>query len=378
MRVVFAPDSLKGTATATDAARALAKGWGSVRPHDEIVLAPMADGGDGTVDAVAAALPEAELRHTRVTGPASAADERDVDARWLLLPPVHDGSRTALIELAESSGLLLLDKLAPLTAHTLGFGQVIAEALAAGADRVLLALGGSCSTDGGAGALRALGAQLVDAEGAAVPLGNAGLHRLARVDLGTAVAPPRGGALVLSDVDNPLLGTRGAVDVFGPQKGLEASLAPDAERALDLFATAIDPTGTLATTPGAGAAGGTGFGMLAWGATITSGSRAIAEAIGLPGSIAGAQLVVTGEGRFDGQSAGGKAPVEVARLAVEARVPCALVAGTIDARPVGVSASRFAVAIALDELAGSTAAAMADPLPWLRAAGERLAAEHGR
>lgn len=376
MRVVFAPDSFKGTATAAEAAGALAEGWLGIRPHDEIVLAPMADGGEGTVDAVAAAVPAADMRRTRVTGPVGAPEERDVDARWLLLPPAPDGSRTALVELAEASGLLLLDDLAPLTAHTLGFGQLIAEALEAGADRVLLALGGSCSTDGGAGALRALGATLVDADGAAVPLGNAGLHRLGRVDLGTVVAPPSGGALVLSDVDNPLLGSRGAVAVFGPQKGLDASLAPDAERALDRFATAIDPAGTLAATPGAGAAGGTGFGMLAWGAAITSGSRAIAETIGLPRAIAGAQLVVTGEGRFDRQSAGGKTPVEVARRAVEAGVPCALVGGTIDASPDEVVASQFAVAIALDELAGTASRAMADPLAWLQVAGERLAVAH--
>jgi glycerate kinase len=369
MRVVVALDSLKGTATAAEAARALAEGWRSIRPHDDLVLAPMADGGEGTVDAVAAAVPSAEVRRTRVTGPAG----REVEARWLLLPP-EGGSRTALVELAEASGLLLLDDLAPLTAHTLGFGQLISEALAAGADRVLLALGGSCSTDGGAGALSALGAELVDGDGAAVPLGNAGLHRLAHVDLGTAITPPTGGALVLSDVENPLLGTRGAVAVFGPQKGLDASLAPDAERALERFATAIDPTGALAATPGAGAAGGTGFGMLAWGATITSGARAIAETIGLPGSIAGAQLVVTGEGRFDGQSAGGKVPVAVARLAAAAGVPCALVAGSIASE----ATDEFARAIALDELAGSTAAAMADPLTWVRTAGARLAAEHGR
>lgn len=374
MRVVVAPDSLKGTATAAEAARALAEGWRNTRPRDEIVIAPMADGGEGTVDAVAAAVPAAELRRTRVTGPASAADEREVDAGWLLMPPEPDSSSTALVELAEASGLLLLDDLAPLTAHTLGFGQLIAEALAAGADRVLLAIGGSCSTDGGSGALRALGAELVDADEVAVPLGNAGLHRLARVDLSTAVAPPSGRALVLSDVDNPLLGSRGAVAVFGPQKGLDVSLAPDAERALERFATAIDPTGALAATPGAGAAGGTGFGMLAWGATITSGARAIAETIGLPGSIAGAQLVITGEGRFDGQSAGGKVPVAVARLAAAAGVPCALVAGSIASE----ATDEFARMIALDELAGSTAAAMADPLTWLRAAGARLAAEHER
>lgn len=369
MRVVIAPDSLKGSATAAQAARAIAEGWLSIHPDDDLVLAPMADGGEGTVDAVAAALPAAEARRTRVTGPASAVGVRDIDARWLLLPAGADGSRTALVELAEASGLLLLESPAPLTAHTLGFGQLIVATLEAGADRLLLAIGGSCSTDGGAGALRALGARLLDAEGEPAPLGNVGLVQLSTADLTELRKVPPGGAVVLSDVDNPLLGERGAVGVFGPQKGLTASLAPEAEHALSHWVDTLGPAArALAEREGAGAAGGTGFGMLAWGATITSGARAIAETIGLPAAIAGADLVITGEGRFDGQSAGGKAPVEVARLAAAAGVPCALVAGSIEAPTTG-----FAAAHALAELAGSTAAAIADPLPSLHRAGALLA-----
>ncbi len=333
----------------------------------------MADGGEGTVDAVAAALPEAIVRRAWVTGPASSADARDVEARWLLVPSANGAPRTALVELAEASGLLLLDAPAPLTAHTLGFGQVIAEALAAGAERLLLAIGGSSSTDGGAGALRALGAALLDADGAPVPLGNAGLLRLETTDLRGLAAVPSGGALVLSDVDNLLLGFTGAVAVFGRQKGIDESRAPAAERALESLVASLGSAGEgLAVVPGAGAAGGTGFGMLAWGATLTSGARAIAETIGLPAAIEGADLVITGEGRFDDQSAGGKAPVEVARLAAAAGVPCALIAGSIEAPTAG-----FAGAQALADLASSTAAAIADPLPYLRRAGALLANSHG-
>ena len=372
MRVVIAPDSLKGSATAADAARALADGWHSVRPDDDISVVPMADGGEGTVDAVAAALPRAEQRSTRVQGP----DGRPVDARWLLLDD-DSGSPTALVELAEASGLLLLSEPAPLTAHTFGLGEVMRAALDAGAARLLIAVGGSCSTDGGAGALLALGATLIDECGDTVALGNAALHRLDRADLGSAVPPPAGGAVVLTDVDNPLLGDRGAVAVFGPQKGIDDGLAHDAELALERFAAVIAASQGRASgisspdTPGAGAEGGAGFGLLCWGAELAAGARAIAETIGLPASIAGADLVITGEGRFDGQSAGGKAPVEVARLAAEAGVPCALVAGAI-----GAATLEFSDAVSLSDLAGSADAAIADPLPWLRLAGARLASAH--
>lgn len=364
MRIVVAPDSFKGSATAVEAARTIADGWRSVRPHDDLTVVPMADGGEGTVDAVAVALPHAEVRHARVTGP----DGREVSARWLLMPPL-DVPRTALVELAEASGLLLLRHLAPLTAHTLGLGELLTAALADGAERVLIGLGGSASTDGGAGALLGLSATLVDEHGARVPLGNAGLHHLARADLSTAVPPPPSGALVLCDVDNPLLGSRGAVAVFGAQKGIGPGDRARAEQALERLVTVLGPEAAIyADTPGAGAAGGTGFGLLAWGAQIASGARAIAELVGLPTAIASADLVITGEGRFDGQSAGGKVPTEVARLAAAAGVPCALVAGSIEA-----STTQFVVAHALAALAGSLSAAIADPLPYLRQAGAQLA-----
>lgn len=332
---------------------------------DQVRLMPMADGGEGTVDAVATARPRDERRRTTVTGP----DGRAVDAEWLMLED-DGGPRTAVVELAEASGLLRLSSPAPLTAHTIGLGEVMAAAIAAGAQRLLIALGGSGSTDGGAGALRGLGAAIVDGNGRDVPSGTAGLSKIARVDLRSMVAVPAGGALLLSDVDNPLLGPSGAVAVFGPQKGLDESLAPQAERALTHWAEVLADAGrpVPTDTPGAGAAGGTAFGLLAWGASLTSGAQAIAELIGLPAALAAADIVITGEGRFDGQSGRGKAPVEVARLAAQAGVPCALVAGAIDAPTTG-----FIAAHALTDLAGSPDAAMTDPLPYLRRAGALLA-----
>lgn len=365
MRVIIAPDSFKGSDSAAAVAAALAEGWRQARPDDEVVLAPMADGGEGTLDAVAAATAGSTRMPVAVTGPHG----HPVSAEWLLLEQ-PDGTRTGLVELALCSGLELLDELAPDSAHTLGFGQAIRAALDHGVDRLLLALGGSSSSDGGAGALTALGVRLLDERGAAVPLGNAGLARIATVDWASAAPLPPGGARLLSDVDNPLLGDRGAIAVFGAQKGVTADRAGAAESALARFADALreNPGGALPETPGAGAAGGTGFGMLAWGATMSSGARAIAETIGLPASIVGADLVITGEGRFDGQSAGGKAPVEVARLARSSGVRCALVAGLVDAPPVG-----FDGVVSLSELAGSAAASFADPLHWAREAGRRLA-----
>ncbi|MER3390750.1 MAG: glycerate kinase [Microcella sp.] len=367
MRVVIAPDSFKGSATAAAVAAALADGWRSVRPDDELLLAPMADGGEGTLDTVAAASARSTRMPVVVTGPQG----RSVPAEWLLLEE-PDGTRTGLVELALCSGLELLDEFAPDTAHTLGFGQAISAALKHGVDRLMLALGGSASSDGGAGALVALGARLRDAAGQPVPLGNAGLARITAVDWSSLVPLPADGAVLLSDVDNPLLGERGAIAVFGAQKGVRTDRADAAESALARFADVLrdNPGRALPEMPGAGAAGGTGFGMLAWGATMHSGARTIAATIGLPASIQGADLVITGEGRFDGQSAGGKAPVEVVRLARGSEVRCALVAGRIDAPPTG-----FGSAVSLTELAGSSVASRARPLHWLREAGRRLALE---
>ncbi|WP_084106079.1 glycerate kinase [Demequina sp. NBRC 110056] len=365
MRIVLAPDSFKGTASAEDAAAALAAGWRSVDPTVDVVVRAMADGGEGTIDALAAA-PGAARHATEVSGP----DGRPVTAAWVTLP--EGGLTTAVIELAQSSGITLMDPLAALDAHTLGLGQVVLAALEDGAQRLLIAVGGSASTDGGTGALRALGAQFSDVEGAPLPLGARGLESVARVSLDGLVPLPTGGVTVLTDVTNPLTGPSGAAAVYGPQKGASPEDVPRMDAALARLAHVVtsqvpdrapDPT-----APGAGAAGGTAYGLALWGATLAHGASAVADAIDLDGALAGADLVITGEGRYDGQSGQGKVVSEVARRAGAAGVPVALVAGAIDAPTDG-----FAGAVSLTDLAGSGEAAMASTLEWLRAAGSQLA-----
>lgn len=356
MRVIFAPDSFKGSAGATEVATALAEGWASARPGDELRLLPMADGGEGTLDAFELAVPESRRMPVTVTGPGGS----DLDAYWLLLP---DG--TGVVELAGTSGLTLLDSLAPLDAHTFGFGQAIAAALDHGVTRLLLALGGSASTDGGAGVLLALGARLLDSAGGAVPLGGGGLAALASVDLAGLRELPTSGALVLSDVTNPLLGAQGAAAIFGEQKGADAAQRAELEGGLGRLAALLPAD---ASTPGAGAAGGTGFGLLAWGATLARGSETVGDALGLPQEVAQADVVVTGEGRFDSQSTSGKVAGYVASLPRRPQASVCLVAGSIEAPTDG-----FADARSLVSLAGGLDAAMADPLRWIREAGASLA-----
>jgi glycerate kinase len=360
--VVIAPDSFTGTASAIEVARALADGWASVHPDDIVRLLPMADGGEGTLEAFEMAVPGTRRMPVTVQGPDGRPDHRTVDGWWLLLP---DG--TGVVELANTNGITLLHPLSPLDAHTLGFGQAIASALDHGVRRLLLALGGSGSTDGGVGALAVLGGSFRDAADRPVRLGNRGLGTLAKVDLSGLRPVPIEGAVILSDVNNPLLGADGAASVFGPQKGANAAQVLGLESNLRRLArlVPIDPE-----TPGAGAAGGTGFGLLAWGATIQTGAAVIGEALGLPAAVARGSVVVTGEGRFDAQSAAGKAPSYVASLALGSGAPAMLVAGLIEADPVG-----FAASLSLTDLAGSAQAAMADPLRWLALAGARLAAE---
>ncbi len=365
--VVVAPDSFKGTATASSAARALTAGWSEVRPQDEVHCLPMADGGEGTLDAFALSRLDAIRMPVTVTGP----DDRVIEAHWLLLPDAAsaDSGGTAVVELACTSGITLLHPLRPLEAHSLGFGQAVRAALAHGVDRVLLAIGGSSSTDGGAGVLTALGARFLDEQGRSVRFGNIGLGDIVRVEADGLVDLPRGGAIVLSDVVNPLLGRHGAVAVFGPQKGLGEGLERDAELRLAHFAQLVeDGRGTNPATAGAGAAGGVGFGLLSWGANLVPGANAVAEAIGLPDAMTGADIVITAEGRYDHQSESGKVVSRVRELASAAGVRTALVAGAVDAEPRGFSAW-----MSLTDLAGSREAAMAEPERWLAEAGRRLA-----
>ncbi len=359
-RIVVALDSFKGSIGAAAACAALADGWRSERPGDDLVLRPMADGGEGTLDAFATAVDGARRMPVAVTGPHG----RPVGASWLLLP---DGA--GVVELASTSGIELLDgALRPWDADTVGFGQAIAAAIDHGVERLVLGVGSSASTDGGAGMLAALGARFSGEVGKPIAAGLRGIAAVARADLTRLLALPPGGAAVLSDVDNALLGVRGAAAVFGPQKGLAEKDIEAADAALERFARLLPAD---AAAPGAGAAGGTGFALLAWGARIVPGARAVAGLIGLLEAIAHADLVIAGEGSFDGQSVHGKAPGEVARSATAAGVPVALVAGAIaDRGPL----DRFAASVSLMDLAGSREASLADPSRWLRTAGARLAA----
>ncbi|MFE7843736.1 glycerate kinase [Microbacterium sp. NPDC057407] len=365
--VVLAPDSFKGSIPAAAAAAALRDGWRSVSPATPLALRPMADGGEGTLDAFATAVPGALRMPVTVTGPDGTA----VEASWLLLPASADApGGTGVVELASTSGIELLGSppaLRPLDASTRGFGQAIAAALAHGVSRLVLGIGSSASTDGGTAMLTALGARFADAAGRPIAEGGRGLAAVATADLSALPALPPGGVQVLTDVTHPLLGPRGAAAVFAPQKGASAAEVALLEEGLARWAglTDVDPT-----TPGAGAAGGTGFALLAWGADLMPGADAVAELIGLREAVAEASVVVTGEGSFDGQSASGKAPDAVRALAATADVPVALVAGRIGA---DASTTGFAHALSLTELAGSADAAMADPARWLAAAGAALA-----
>ena len=227
MRVLVAPDSFKGSLGAAAVAAALAEGWLSVRPGDQVTRLPLADGGEGTLDVLAATVPGARWHRARVTGPAGAP----VTCSWLELPAESPGrgdaarpqAGPAVVELARASGLPLLARPDPMGAQTTGLGELLGRALDAGVGRILVGLGGSASTDGGTGALAALGARFLDAVGNPLPPGGGALADLARADLSGLRAPPGGGVTCLTDVSAPLLGPRGAAVVFGPQKGADGA-----------------------------------------------------------------------------------------------------------------------------------------------------------
>lgn len=370
--VVVAVDSFKGSIAAAAAADAIAEGWRSARPGADLRVLPIADGGEGTLDAFAASVPGSRRMPVTVTGP----DDRAVAASWLLLPPSADALHgTGVVELAGTSGIELLGAPPALRlrdAHTAGFGEAIAAALGHGVSRLVLGIGGSASTDGGTGMLSALGARFLDPEGRPIARGGAGLARLDSVDLAGLAAPPPAGVAVLADVSNPLCGPSGAAAVFGPQKGAGEADVRALDAGLARLATLLhaDPS-----APGSGAAGGTGLGLLAWGAQLVPGAAAVADLVGLADAVAAASVVVTGEGAYDRQSsAGGKAPAHVAALARASATPAALVAGRIAA---DADTAVFAATASLTDLAGSSAAALADPRRWLHAAGAALARRLG-
>ena len=362
--VLFAPDGFKGSITAAGAAAALAAGWRDARPSDVLLARPMADGGEGTLDAFVASVDGARRMPVRVVGPHG----REVAASWVLLPPTDAAPNgTGVVDLASTSGIELLDgELRPLDADTRGFGEAVAAALDHGVSRMILGIGSSASTDAGLGALTALGARITDADGAPVAPGLRGVRTAARIDRGGLRPPPPGGAIVLTDVRSPLIGPTGAAAVFGPQKGLSPADIDDADAALAHAAVLL---GTDPLLPGGGAAGGTGAALRAWGAELVPGADHVAALLGIPACIARADVAVTGEGAFDATSGAGKAPSLVRALA--GGRPVLLVAGRIDP---DADTTAFADTVSLIDLAGTTEAALADPARWLREAGRALAA----
>lgn len=355
--VVIAPDSFKGSLSARAVADAIAEGWRGIRPADELILVPQADGGEGTIDAIETVVPGAIRRDAGlVTGP----DGQPTPGEWLELP-----GGIAVVELAQSSGLPLMPELDALGATSRGLGEVIRNALDSGATSLVIGLGGSASTDGGAGALVALGLQLTDEQDDLLADGGGALRDLFAIDRSRLVAPPAGGVTMLTDVTAPLLGPAGAAAVFGPQKGASAQQVAQLDAALSHFAALL---GGDAAEPGAGAAGGTGFGFSAtWGARLESGADYLAELSGMRETLARADVLITGEGSFDHQSLSGKVVGQLISLAGTHDVRVGVIAGQVSADTAVWTAS-------LTEIAGSVQAAMDDTVHWLREAGARAAA----
>ena len=352
-RIVIAPDSFKGSATSIEVAAAIAKGWKSVRPNDEVLQIPFADGGEGTLLAIEYGRPDAQRMYCPEVSP---------DAYWLLL----DGS-TAIIELAQVSGLTLLPVLDPLGAHTFAFGQVLAIAARdPRVEQIYCALGGSASTDAGVGALIALGFEFLDSTDQSISLGGAQLSKIASISNNAAILPPKGGITLLVDVDSPLLGIHGAVSVFAPQKGATREHVVQLEIALTHFAE-------IANKPdfaGGGAAGGTAFGLCAlWGATIENGAAKIAELADFDAAMLGADLIITGEGRLDSQSFKGKVVGYITGRATLAGVPTALCVGSVE----GDFPASSIGGVSLTDIAGSSVLAMQNPEKYLFEAGVQLA-----
>ncbi len=338
MRVVVAPDSFKETLSAVEVARALAAGVAEAAPQAEVDLCPMADGGEGTVEALVAAT-AGEVRRADVFGPLGEPRR----AAFGLLGERGAGAGqarpTAVIEMAAAAGLALVppERRDPLLTTTFGVGCLLRAALDAGARRLVVGIGGSATVDGGTGCAQALGVVFVDKRGRGCPCGLAGggLAEIARIDLtGRDPRIDRAELLVACDVTNPLTGPAGAAAVYGPQKGAGPEAVERLEAGLTNLAEVIrrDLGVDVEHLPGAGAAGGLGAGLVAFaGARLQSGVDIVAEAVGLARRLHGADLVLTGEGRFDAQSAAGKVPVGVARLAERAGVPVVCIPGQADA-----------------------------------------------
>jgi glycerate kinase len=350
VKVLVAPDSFKGSLTAVAVAEAIERGVRAVFPEAEVVKVPIADGGEGTVEALVVAT-GGRVVESEVHGPLGDP----VRARWGVL---GDGA-TAAIEMAAASGLPLVPagRRDPRVTTTRGTGELLRAALDAGLRRVVVGIGGSATNDGGAGMARALGIRFLDDGGRELPEGGAALARLARVEL-AGVDPRLAGVdlVVACDVDNPLTGPRGASAVYGPQKGATPAMVQELDAALGRFAdVARAATGRdVALLPGAGAAGGLGAGLLFFTpARLRPGVEIVLETTGFDARVRDADLVITGEGRTDFQTAMGKAPVGVAAAAKRHGVPVICLSGGL-----GEGADEV-LALGIDALASTVPAPMA-------------------
>ncbi len=325
MKIVVAPNSFKGSLSAAEAAAAIARGVREALPDADVVEIPVADGGEGTVDALVSSR-KGTYEEVEVDGPLGDP----VRATYGLI----DGGGTGVVELASASGLTLipLERRDPRRASTYGFGQLLEAVRRQGVASIVAGIGGSATNDGGAGMAQAMGYRLLDAGGRDLPRGGAALARLARIDSSGFDAGWRSvSVMVASDVINPLTGPRGATFVYGPQKGADPDVLRKLDEALAQLAVVIarDLGKQVADIPGAGAAGGAGAGMVAFlDAKLVKGASLVVDASGFDQALHGARLVITGEGRVDGQTASGKAPGEVAKRAMAAGIPTLLLAGS--------------------------------------------------
>jgi glycerate kinase len=373
VRVLIAPDSFKGSLDPLAVARAIHDGWQRARPLDSLRLAPLADGGEGTLEAIKAAGGDwIEL-------PAHARDPLGRPMRAALLRRGDEG----VIELASASGLSLVaaDERDAMAASTFGTGLVLAAAIGLGIRRIVLGLGGSATTDGGAGLLTALGAQLLDAAGKEIPAGGAGLAKLARIDL-SDLSPilAEVSLTVASDVTNPLLGDLGAAAIYGPQKGADEQHVRLLDANLAQYADLLEAASgrPIRDVPGAGAAGGTTAGLLALADRFASfeirpGVEVVMELTGFDAALADCDLVVTGEGRVDAQTAFGKTAFGVARRAQAAGKSCICFCGSATVEGISALAALGAIVVpAVERPMSLEDAIAAGTAPLVRAA-ERAA-----
>jgi glycerate 2-kinase len=367
MKIVVAPDKFKGSLPAAQVAGAIAAGLRAGLPSAELVTIPVADGGDGTVDAAVAA--GFERMPVTVDGPTGEPVAASYARR----------GEVAVVELATACGLIRLPggRFAPLTASSFGAGQVLAAALEAGARRIIFGVGGSASTDGGAGVLQALGARVLDLRGAELARGGAALRDVAALDLaGLLPALQAASVLLATDVVNPLTGPDGAAEVYGPQKGATPAQISELDSGLQRWAAVVAAaTGSdLSQAYGAGAAGGVGFAALAvLGAERRLGIEVILDLLDFDSALDGTDLVVIGEGSLDTQTLAGKAPVGVARAAARRGIPVVAVAGRSTLSAAELARAGIAAVYTLSDLEPDPARSSAEAGVLLRRIGRALA-----